>query len=136
MRATRAQTSQPFYEPHPAPGAGPVYDPAQPPFLRMNFAAEMVDMWPARDHDPEGPSFSEWRSKTDGEGDEAYPPRALVGRYLADGLRRAAADMRPACHRHLPAAATVVTRAEDRTKVQGTEGREYAEVLIATGHAD
>ena len=34
-----------IYEPHPAPGAGPVYDPAQPPYLRMNFAAELVDMW-------------------------------------------------------------------------------------------
>ena len=33
------------FEPHPAPGAGPVYDPDQPEFLRMNFSAAMIDMW-------------------------------------------------------------------------------------------
>ena len=85
------------YEPHPCPGAGPVYDPAQPPYLRMNFAADMVDMWPARDLDPERPSFSEWRSGIDGESDEAYPSRALVGRYLAHGFRRVTADAPERC---------------------------------------
>ena len=34
-----------IFEPHPAPGAGPVYDPDQPAYLRMNFAAEQLDMW-------------------------------------------------------------------------------------------
>ena len=34
-----------LFEPHPRPGAGPVYDPAQPDYLRMNFAAGQLDMW-------------------------------------------------------------------------------------------
>ena len=33
------------FEPHPVPGAGPIYDPAQPEYLRMNFAAGQIDMW-------------------------------------------------------------------------------------------
>jgi uncharacterized NAD(P)/FAD-binding protein YdhS len=33
------------FEPHPVPGAGPVYDPRQPEYLLMNFAAGHVDMW-------------------------------------------------------------------------------------------
>ena len=33
------------FEPHPRPGAGPVYDPDQPAYLRMNFAADQLDMW-------------------------------------------------------------------------------------------
>ena len=131
-----ARLSVDVYEPHPAPGAGPVYDPAQPHYLRMNFAADMVDMWPARDHDPERPSFAEWRSGIDGESDEAYPSRALVGRYLADGFRKVASDAPPAVSiRHLPDAAALVTKSEGRWKIRGTEDRWYEEVLIATGHA-
>ncbi|MDQ3758766.1 MAG: FAD/NAD(P)-binding protein, partial [Actinomycetota bacterium] len=65
-----------IYEPHPVPGAGPVYDPGQPDYLRMNFAAEVVDMWP-RDSGA-GPSFSKWRTGVPGLGEDAYPPRADV----------------------------------------------------------
>jgi uncharacterized NAD(P)/FAD-binding protein YdhS len=34
-----------LFEPHAVPGAGPVYDPAQPDYLLMNFAADQLDMW-------------------------------------------------------------------------------------------
>ncbi len=34
-----------LFDPHPHLGAGPVYDPEQPHFLRMNFAARHIDLW-------------------------------------------------------------------------------------------
>ncbi|MDX6596510.1 MAG: hypothetical protein QOE87_397, partial [Gaiellales bacterium] len=53
------------FEPHSAPGAGPVHDPAQPDYLRMNFAAGALDMWwPASRAVPRARrrSFVEWRA--------------------------------------------------------------------------
>ena len=52
----------------------------------MNFAASQLDMWwPSSQAAPDGerPSFLEWRAAGD---EDEYPPRAQVGRYLADGL--------------------------------------------------
>ena len=68
------------------PGCGPNYSPSQPPFLRMNFAASQLDAWP---HDTtfvpgrERLNFVDWRARysTPG-GDDDFPPRAQVGRYL------------------------------------------------------
>ncbi|MGH2898334.1 MAG: FAD/NAD(P)-binding protein, partial [Solirubrobacteraceae bacterium] len=77
------------YEPHPAPGAGPVYDPTQPAYLRMNIADDAVDMWwPGDGAVPaaERRSFAAWRGAA-GDG-AAYSPRGDVGRYLTDGLAR------------------------------------------------
>ncbi|HYH60763.1 MAG TPA: FAD/NAD(P)-binding protein, partial [Solirubrobacterales bacterium] len=122
-----------IYEPSPAPGAGPVYDPAQPDYLRMNFAAELVDMWP----EGLGPSFSEWRRKAGGLGDEAYPPRGQVGRYLAEGFERLIAEA--------PDSMSVDLRAERVDAVTSQAGGwlvtaetagEHDEVLVATGHED
>jgi uncharacterized NAD(P)/FAD-binding protein YdhS len=123
------------YEPHPSPGAGPVYDPGQPEYLRMNFAADLVDMWPTREHDRGRPAFSEWRSGIDGASDEAYPPRALVGRYLAEGFRNIAAGARRGVTvRHLPERVSGVGRAGNGWMIEAEEERQYDEVLIATGH--
>ncbi|CAN0474178.1 unnamed protein product, partial [Phaeothamnion confervicola] len=72
------------YEPHEAPGAGPVYDPCQPDYLRMNIAAERLDLWPGDNSavpSLERRSFGEWTGRRSPQGDERYPPRALVGRY-------------------------------------------------------
>ena len=135
-RDSKRRISVHVYEPHPTPGAGPVYDPGQPEYLRMNFSADLVDMWPAREHDPARPGFSEWRLGIQGASDEAYPPRALVGRYLADGFRRVV-DGAPEGLEivHLAERATEVTRAAGGWKVSAGGDREYDEVLIATGHA-
>ncbi len=124
------------YEPHPAPGAGPAYDPAQPSYLRMNFRADQVDMWcpgfgvvPERDRR----SFVRWRSDPAGD---PYPSRAEVGRYLTAGLalirRHAPAHVRV---RVVPTRVTGLDRADGSWTVRA-EGaaRTYDEVLIATGH--
>jgi diaminopimelate decarboxylase len=128
-------------DPASVPGAGPHYDPAQHDYLRMNLAAGHVDMWwpdggvvPAA----ERLAFPEW-SRRAGAAVPAgeYPPRALVGRYLAEGLERLV--------RHVPAQATVrVRRVRVRGVRRGADGwlvdadircAPYDEVLIATGHA-
>ena len=58
-------------------------------------------------------SFVDWRRAAgDGEPDERYPPRALVGRYLADGLARLCA-----------AAPAHVTIARHRTSAQELQRR-------------
>lgn len=125
-----------IYEPHPVPGAGPIYDPTQPAYLRMNFAAEMVDMWPARESDPTRPSFSEWRAANAPENTEAYPPRALVGRYLADGFERVLGRPGSSVRTELRAEAVASIRPSGGGwGVAGAERRVYDEVLVATGHA-
>lgn len=125
------------YEPHPAPGAGPWYDPNQPGFLRMNFAAEAVDMWPpSRTPDPDRPTFVEWREHRFESTGEAYPPRAQVGEYLRNGygtvLSRApeGVDITEISDR-----VAAVDRDEDGWALRAAEPRRYDEVLIATGHA-
>lgn len=123
------------YEPHPVPGAGPVYDPGQPAYLRMNFAAEQVDMWP-RDS-VGGPSFSEWRRGNPELGDDPYPARADVGRYLAAGFERVSASAHErmsveVCRKEV----TALTATNPGWSVSGDENREHDEVLIATGHAE
>ena len=129
-----------IFEPHPAPGAGPVYDPEQPAFLRMNFAAEQLDMWwPGTRAVPNAraQTFTAWRAAHSG-GDEEYPPRAQVGQYLTDGLesllRNAPANVDITLHR---ARVEAVRPDGDGWSVQaaGAAGV-YDEVLIAVGHQD
>ncbi len=131
-----------LYEPHPHPGAGPVYDPRQPGFLRMNFAAELVNAWAAGSRAvPAGDRFAfvDWRRGLGGEdlGDR-YPPRALVGRYLADALARMQAHaprgVRIAVR---PLAVGALERRGRSWTVVTSDGAErdgYDEVLVATGH--
>jgi uncharacterized NAD(P)/FAD-binding protein YdhS len=123
-----------IYEPHSAPGAGPVYDPAQPSYLRMNFAADMVDMWPGGS--ALGPSFSEWRQRSAGLGNDAYPPRADVGRYLFDGFQKLRGNVPDGMTiRTLPETVTAIGKAAEGWRVEASEIRGYDEVLLATGHA-
>ncbi|MDO9410052.1 FAD/NAD(P)-binding protein [Patulibacter sp.] len=87
-RAAGAPLDVVAYEPHPVPGAGPVYDPSQPAYLRMNNAAVHVDLWwPGNATVPahERRSFAAWDAGRHGD-PGAFVPRAAVGRYLADGL--------------------------------------------------
>jgi uncharacterized NAD(P)/FAD-binding protein YdhS len=133
-----------LFEASPVPGAGPVYDPRQPAYLRMNFAAEQLDMWwPAGGVIPVGErlAFPEWLARTerDARGD-AYAPRAQVGAYLAEGfasvLRHCPSNVEIALHR---ANVTRVRRDEHGWSVEaGGEVRvgqsRYEEILLATGH--
>jgi uncharacterized NAD(P)/FAD-binding protein YdhS len=106
----------------------------------MNFAAAALDLWwPASRVAPRAlrPSFVEWRSAR-GSGDEDYPPRAEVGRYLGDGLetllRCAPPDVEVRLHR---AKAESVCESADGWQVDAAgASRAFDEVLIAVGHQD
>jgi uncharacterized NAD(P)/FAD-binding protein YdhS len=123
------------FEPHPVPGAGPVYDPRQPEYLLMNFAAAHVDMWwPGSGVVPPGErrSYVEWS----GANPSAYPSRADVGRYLADGLDRLRRRIPSgiAFRLHRSAVAAVSARGRHWAVTAGGETTVHDEVLIATGH--
>ena len=109
-----------LFEPHPAPGAGPVYDPGQPGYLRMNFAADDVDMWwpePRRCRADERRSLRRVaRAARDGDPEEPTRREPQVGRYLADGLGR------PVRRR---------ARARRRSRVAATSAHELAAARFA-----
>ena len=124
------------FEPHPAPGAGPVYDPDQPEFLRMNFSAAMIDMWWRGGGPAAGcrqDDFRSWR----GSPIDDYAPRAEVGRYLADGLARLlrAAPPHLRVRFHRCAVGSIVAAGGAWSLRDGGGGaREYEQVMVTTGH--
>ncbi len=130
------------FEPHPCAGAGPVYASDQPDYLRMNIASDLLDMWGSTSRAVPAPqrlSYLDWRG-ANGPADhmrDRYPPRALVGRYLADGLARMLDAVPPgvtvtfypvAVCSAQPRGAGWQVIATDRTT------HNIDEVLIATGH--
>ncbi len=125
-----------LYEPHHVPGAGPVYDPGQPDYLRMNFAADQVDLWSATGVVPadERRSFVAWRAADPGE---RYPPRAEVGRYLADGFALLRRHAPPGVHielRRSEVRAVEACAVGWRVVAEGGARDHYDEVLVAVGH--
>lgn len=136
--ASGAQIHVDAYEPHRAPGAGPVYDPSQPGYLRMNLSADRLDLWTGTNDaipEPERLSFTAWRRDTDGD---AYPPRALVGRYLADGLARILRGLPGGMSVRVLPVEAVRARSCGRMmwSLTGSDGRVrcYAHLLLALGH--
>ncbi len=129
------------FEPHPFPGAGPVYSPDQPGYLRMNVPAHAVDMWwPHNSTVPpqERLAFVTWRDRLrEGADRDHYPARALVGRYLVAGLATMRRHAPPNVRVRLrPIEVTAVRPAASGWEVTGAAGSEgpYDEVLLATGH--
>jgi len=122
-----------IYEPAPHPGAGPIYDPDQPPVLVMNFPARLIDAWV----DGHGPDLRAWLKQTGkiaGAGD--FVPRAVVGQYLAWCFDRVVAGAPPNVRltRH-PARVTGLRRVAKGWRLSpGTIIAE--EVLVTTGHQD
>lgn len=124
------------FDPAP-PGHGAAYDPDQPEFLRLNVRSAIIDAgWhdgAAPSHDWL-PSFDQWRRA----GDETtpldpFPPRAFVGRYLAE-VWQLLLD-------HLPTGCELTHRGQRVDDLRGVAsgwqiGNErYDEVLLTTGHA-
>lgn len=75
-----------LHDPASHPGAGPVYDPTQPPYLLMNFAARHIDVW-SRDGWDLGDGRADlvsWLAVHHPEWADgnAFVPRRLVGAYL------------------------------------------------------
>ncbi|TWT90286.1 hypothetical protein Mal64_06710 [Pseudobythopirellula maris] len=69
------------FEPAEYPGAGLVYNPRQPHYLRMNFAAKHINMWRSED---DGPTLLQWLQRHHPKlaSAEQFVPRAIVGEYL------------------------------------------------------
>ena len=96
--------------------------------------------WPASRAVPadERLSFVAWRAERDG-GDDEYPPRAQVGRYLADGfetlLPAPPAERRSCgCGRETVEAAELARRLGWLLRTSAASARIYDEVLLAVGH--
>ncbi len=138
----RAALEVDVFEPAACPGAGPVYDPGQPAYLRMNLASDRLSMWPAGSRAvpaAERLSFVDWRACDDaGSGSGRFPPRAQVGRYLAWGLaamlRAAPPWVRVELHSSEILAACPEGSGWGLFAEGDPAGRRYDEVLLATGH--
>ena len=125
-----------IFEPHPHPGAGPVYDLGQPRFLRLNYANDQVDMWSSPAW---GPSLLCWlqRHHPDLADPRDSAPRAVVGEYLHAGFRRIIARLsRHATVRLHPTTVDEMRRSGGRWILhpRGVEPVTADSVLVATGH--
>ncbi|MDQ3758651.1 MAG: FAD/NAD(P)-binding protein, partial [Actinomycetota bacterium] len=70
-----------------------------------------------------------------GLGEDAYPPRADVGRYLADGFDRVSTSARETMGLELCSEdVTALSPSGDGWSVSARRSRKHDEVLIATGH--
>ena len=127
------------YEPSSILGAGNVYDPSQPDFLRMNFASRHINAWSlAARRDPNRLSLVHWLSRyhCDQADPDGYVSRSLVGSYLSDCF----------CHVRASAPEQVVLR-HDRQHVQNLypergkwviqvddRSETFDQVLLTVGH--
>lgn len=128
-----------IYEPADFPGAGTVYAPTQPHFLRMNFASRHVDAWTpdSRRHGP-APSLTEWLSQHHCENSDpdAFAPRALVGEYLYWCFQRVVESLKQFANvKRMQCKVEHVDRQDSAWLVKTQESSElFDEVLITVGH--
>lgn len=117
-----------------AAGAGAVWNPEQPEHLLMNVNADIVDLsGPRVPHD-----FRSWaRTVGSAQADTPYPPRALVGQYLAWCFERLLTSERLSVQQ---VRGTVTSaRYESGTwtvQVAGDKSLTTPELLLCTGHRD
>ncbi|MBB1493605.1 FAD/NAD(P)-binding protein [Propioniciclava sp. MC1595] len=101
------------------PGTGAAYATDQPVWLRLNVTSAIVD------------GFDAWRlARGEAAPLDPFPPRALLGVYLAE--RWASLFERHAGLSHVARAAGTV---EASGAAWAVDGAAYDEVLLATGHA-
>ncbi len=135
------------YDPEPHPGAGPIYDPAQPSDLLLNLAARHVDVWSV-DNDLVPASqrldLVTWleRHAPAWAAADAYVPRRFVGHYLREAYAALVAALPPSLRlTHVPAVVDDLVPVERGWRVlpadAGAERGDPAvvdEVMITTGH--
>ncbi len=129
-----------IFEQAPYPGAGQVYDPRQPDYLRMNFASHNISAWPPNGHlnsFPQ-PTLVDWlqqyfphMAKPD-----AFIPRALVGEYLHWCFQEVFEQLkRTADVRIERASVSQITRVGQSWRVDSPhDSTVYDEVLLTVGH--
>lgn len=130
-----------IFEPEPFPGAGNVYHPHQPHYLRMNFASEYINAWPdavRRRKQDDFPTFVEWVSRKHPEyaDPQGYAPRAIVGEYLTTAFEKTL--------QLFPDFVTIEHKSQKVAEIKKTdvcwllttdEGQSvFDEVLVAVGH--
>lgn len=118
------------FDPQPL-GYGAAYDITQPDSWRLNVTPASISTGLG--------AFNQWRTEHGHDLSDPLPPRNLVGRFLADSWAELVARF-PAGFRfqHQRQKVTGITPAEGGWQVstQLHRGREFDEVLVATGHAD
>lgn len=136
-----------FFNRSPHFGCGEIYQPYQPDYLLMNYAAGNINMWIDEEPLAAVPNprpFTEWAADQHNPVDTlAYPSRSDVGEYLQDGFAAILANL-PANVRVKPIVGTVVdikatgegyqlgvTRCAAAVTVETIV---YSHVLLATGH--
>jgi len=129
------------FEPHPVPGAGPVYDPTQPWFLRLNYANGNIDVW-SRGPDAlpgAGGTFVDFlRDRHPSLDDPAgYAPRAIVGEYLSDMASTVLRELGAVADVRLhPQTVEQIVRDGDGFLIDSADSTDrFDEILVATGHA-
>lgn len=118
------------YDPY-SPGAGRVWNTAQPQELRINVNARIIDASFSL-----GPrSFDQWRQDKPGiDSSDPFPPRALVGKYLSEQFEQL---VQHSCIEveHRAYVVDALNKVDEKWEVTTCEGTEvYDEVVLATGH--
>ncbi len=131
-------------------GAGDIYNPTQPAYLKMNYVNGYINMWPEQDPKPAVPHpkfYVEWLRERQDEFPNAsastFSSRSTVGLYLSEGFN----DLLENCPDHI----SIIKHVGDVVRIKEKEGnytvyyKISAEVtpieisgmqnlLIATGH--
>tara|TARA_R110002111_G_scaffold255157_1_gene321293 strand:+ start:89080 stop:90834 length:1755 start_codon:yes stop_codon:yes gene_type:complete len=137
----RSEVQITIFEPAPFPGAGAVYHPRQPHYLRMNFASQFINAWPetVRQRSPLAyPALVEWL-------DDKYPqhadpdgfvPRAIVGEYLSAAFQKTLQLFPDFVTVNLVTQKVMhLRKAESRWLLKITDGEiAFDEVLLTIGH--
>lgn len=130
-----------LFDDNPHFGAGAAYAPDQPEYLRLNVTSKIVDA-----HEPHAPdryvdSFGDWTAQYAPHlGDDSFPPRAEVGRYLQYAWERVlGAAPRTVSVTRVPSRVVSATPASTSRGWMaetdaGAEYGPYHEVLLSTGH--
>ncbi|MDA8564032.1 FAD/NAD(P)-binding protein [Mariniblastus sp.] len=127
------------YEDAGFPGAGRVYDPRQPKFLRMNFASKYIDAWGrAPSADSRRDSLCDFLSKARPElsDPDAFVPRAIVGEYLHECFREVMARSDDLLSVQLISQSVMRVSFENGAWAveAGRETQAFDEVMITVGH--
>ncbi|WP_417383433.1 FAD/NAD(P)-binding protein [Gimesia sp.] len=130
-----------LFEPEKYPGAGPIYHPDQPHYLRMNYASGMIDTWseiPTPREKDVYPDLVHWLQRYYPEmaDPNGVIPRAVTGEYLIDCYHKILQSCPDFCSiEHRQQKVIDLKRSHGRWILKtDTTSESYDEVLISIGH--